>query len=192
MSLVPALLAGLLLAGCESQVRQDPLLVRGSANATVYGFAPIYIDRPLAENIANSLIFADYNVLINRAGLNQIFIGPKPYTVFAVTDPGFDQIPDIYRQRLLDPANQAGLRQLMAYTIVPGRYTLANLTDLARRGAGRAGLRTLDGSILTITLQPSGALTLSDPSGRVSQLVLADILQSNGILYAGTTLLAPN
>ncbi len=187
------LLLGLALAGCESQYRQDPLFVRGSSNATVFGYAPIYVDRPLSENLTNSLVFADYDELLRRAGLADLLKGPKPYTVFALVDPAIDRIPDIYRQRMLDPANAAGLRQLVAYTIVPGRYTLVELIDMARRGGGRAGLATLDGQVLDLTLDPTGQrLSLTDPTGRVSQLVLADIIQSNGILYAGNSLLAPN
>ena len=188
-----ALLLVAILGGCESQYSQDPLFVRGSTGATVFGYAPIYIDRPLSENLTNSLIFADYDELLKRAGLAVLLGGPNPYTVFAVVDPAIDRIPDVYRQRMLDPANAAGLRELMAYTIVPGRYTANQLLDLARRGNGRAGLRTLDGGILTLQLDRAGTnLSLIDPSGRVSQLVLADIIQSNGILYAGNTLLAPN
>ena len=187
------MLLGLLLGGCESQYRQDPLFVRGNSNATVFGNAPVYIDRPLSENLTNSLIFADYEELLKRAGLADLLKGPKPYTVFALVDPAIDRIPDIYRQRMLDPSNAAGLRQLMAYTIVPGRYTLVELIDIARRGGGRAGLATLDGGVLDLQLDPTGTrLSLTDPAGRVSQLVLADIIQSNGILYAGNTLLAPN
>ena len=188
-----SVLALLALAGCESQYRQDPLLVRGSSSATVFGYAPIYVDRPIGENVSNSLAFADYNVLLKRAGLADLLAGPKPMTVFAVVDPAIDNIPDIYRQRMLDPANQAGLRQLVAYTIVPGHFTYRELTDLARRSGGRTGLRTLSGDVLTLEINPAtNRLELVDPTGRVSQLVLADIRQSNGVLYAGNTLLAPN
>ena len=188
-----SLLALLALAGCESQYRQDPLFVRGDTNATVFGYAPIYVDRPIAENVSNSIAFADYNALLKRAGLAHILAGPKPMTVFAVIDPAIDNIPDIYRQRMLDPANAAGLQQLVAYSIVPGHYSYTQLTDLARRGGGRTGLRTLSGDVLTVQLDPAtNRLELVDPTGRVSQLVLADIRQSNGVLYAGNTLLAPN
>ena len=167
--------------------------MRGSSSATVFGYAPIYVDRPISENVANSLAFADYNVLLKRAGLQSVLAGPNPVTVFAVIDPAIDNIPDAYRQRMLDPANQPGLRQLIAYTIVPGHYSEVQLVDLARRGGGRTGLRTLSGAVLTLQLDPAtNALTLIDPVGRVSRLVLADIRQSNGVLYAGNTLLAPN
>lgn len=181
------------LAACEDQSRQDPLLVRGSSNATVFAAAPVYVDRPLAENLTNSLAFADYRVLLERAGLLDTLRAPGPYTVFAVLDPSIDGIPQIYRDRMLDPANAAGLHQLMAYTIVPGRYTEADLYALARKGGGRASLPTLAGTPLTVALDPSGTtLELVDPAGRVSTFLLADVRQSNGLLYTGNRLLAPS
>ena len=187
------ILLGLTLAGCESQFRQDPLFVRGSSDATVFGAAPVYVDRPLSENLTNSLIFADYDELLKRAGLADVLKGPGPYTVFALVDPAIDKIGEIYRDRMLDPANGPGLRELMAYTIVPGRYTLRQLFGMAQQGGGQAGLRTLDGGVLTLRIdRATNRLTLADPAGRVSQLVLADIIQSNGMLYAGNVLLAPN
>ena len=188
-----ALLLALTLAGCESQFRQDPLFVRGSSDATVFGAAPVYVDRPLSQNLTDSLIFADYTELLRRSGLADILKGPGPFTVFALVDPALDKIGEVYKQRLLDPANGPGLHALMAYTIVPGRYTLRDLFGMAQRAGGQAGLRTLDGAVLTLRIdRATNRLTLVDPQGPVSQLVLADIIQSNGMLYAGNVLLAPN
>lgn len=190
-----ALFVALGLAGlgaCEDMSRQDPLLVRGSSAATVFAESPIFVDRPLAENLTNSLAYADYDELLKRAGLMDTLRGPGPYTVFALVDPAIDDIPQIYRDRMMDPRNAVSLRRLMAYTIVPGRYTLADLQALARRAGGRVALRTLDGDPLTVGFDPSGTrLELVDPAGRVSDFVLADIRQSNGLLYTGSTLLAP-
>ena len=180
------------LGGCENRSRQDPLLVRGASTATVFASAPIYVDRPLAENLSQSLAYADYDRLLQDAGLLDTLRGPGPFTVFALVDPAIDNIPQIYRDRMLDPANAASLRRLMAYTIVPGRFTAANLLALARKSGGRVALRTIDGDPLTVTLDPAtGHLQLADPEGRVSRFVLADVRQSNGLLYTGTTLLAP-
>ena len=180
------------LGGCEDQFRQDSLLVRGSTSATVFADTPIYIDRPLAENLETSLAYADYDQLLRMAGLLDTLRGPGPYTVFALVDPAIDNIPQIYRDRMVDPANAASLRRLMAYTIVPGRYTAKDLTAMAQKGGGRVALRTIDGDPLTVTLDPSHQrLGLADPEGRTSYFQLADIRESNGLLYTGSTLLTP-
>ncbi len=180
------------LGGCEDHSRQDPLGVRGSTSATVFAEAPIYVDRPLAENLENSLAYADYDQLLRMAGLLDTLRGPGPYTVFALVDPAIDNIPQIYRDRMVDPANASSLRRLMAYTIVPGRYTGANLIALAQKSGGRVALRTIDGDPLTVTFDPATRrLGLADPEGRTSYFVLADIRQSNGLLYTGSALLTP-
>lgn len=185
------LLAG--LAGCESQFRQDPLLVQGATDATVFENAPIFIDRPLSENLVNSLIFKDYVTLLQRAGLLDVLRGPGPYTVFALVNPAIEGIPDIYRERMLAPQNAAGLRGLMSFTIVPGRFDVQSIIDLIRKGGGQASLKTIGGDLLGVRLDPTGQyLRLFDSRGRVSLLRLVDVAQSNGRLYAGSTLLAPN
>ena len=118
--------------------------------------------------------------------------GPGPYTVFALVDPAIDNIPQLYRDRMVDPANASSLRRLMAYTIVPGRYTAADLLALVKKSGGRVALRTVDGAPLTVTFDPAaGRLGLADPEGRTSYFVLADIRQSNGLLYTGSSLLTP-
>ncbi len=181
------------LAGCESQARQDPLLVRGLVNATVFAAAPIYVDRPLAQNLEDSIIFADYAELLRRTGDFDLLRGPGPFTVFAIIDPAIDDIAPIYRERMTDPANRDGLRRLVGYTIVPGRYTLADIRALLARGNGRAGLPTVDGATLGLAYDADRShILLTDPSGRRSALVLADIIQSNGLLYAGNRVLAPD
>ncbi len=188
-----AVAACAVLAGCESMARQDPLLMRGSTNATVFASAPIYIDRPLAENLETSLIFADYDQLLREAGLMDMLRGPGPFTVFAIVDPAVDDIPAIYRERMTDPANSAGLRRLMGYTIVPGRYTLAAIRALLAKGGGRAALPTIDHATLGFAYDADRShILLTDPAGRRSALVLADIIQSNGLLYAGNRVLAPD
>ncbi len=181
-----------ILGGCEDQSRQDSLLVRGSTSATVFSASPVYVDRPIAENIENSLGFADYRRLLGMAGLLDTLRGPGPFTVFALVDPAIDNIPQIYRDRMIDPNNTAALRRLMAYTIVPGRFTAAELIAMVRKAGGRVALRTIDGDPLTVTLDPrSQHLELADPVGRTSTFLLADIRQSNGLLYTGSTLLTP-
>lgn len=181
------------LAGCESQFRQDPLLVRGSTKAVLFSSAPLYVDRPIKENLQNSLVFADYVELLRTAGLLDALGAPGPLTVFALTNPAIETIPAVYRDRMLAPQNLRGLRQLLAYTIVPGRFTADQLVTMIRQGGGRAGLRTLEGSMLGLRLDPTGrSLEITDPEGRVGHVVLLDVRQSNGRLYATDGLLAPN
>ena len=62
----------------------------------------------------------------------------------------------------------------------------------ARRGP--VGLTTLDGrDVLSVSVEPAtGQLLLADALGRSDRVWLADVPQSNGVLYATQSLLLPD
>ena len=94
---------------------------------------------------------------------------------------------------LLLPRDHAALRRLMAYTIVPGRYTAAILRRMVAARRGPVELTTFDGhDVLSVSVEPgTGQLLLADALGRSDRLWLADVPQSNGVLYATQSLLSP-
>ena len=174
------------LAGCESAARQDSLLVRPSTDDIAFAGVPIFRDRPLSETLEGSLELADYTVALRQAGLFDTLRQAGPFTVFAVPNEALEAEQQAAYGQLLSPENGAGLKRLVAYTIVPGRYTEARLRDMIARSHGAVGLVTLGGhDVLTVSTEPgTGALLLSDPQGRINHLWLADVPQSNGVLYA--------
>ena len=181
------------LSGCESGARQDPFLIRGSTNDIVFSDVPIYPDRTVDETIKSSLELSDYAVALNRAGLLDTLRQAGPYTVFAVPNAPLEAEQKVAYGQLLSPENHAGLRRLMAYTIVPGRYTETALRRMVAARRGPVGLPTLDGhDVLTVSAEPAtGQLLLGDPQGHVNRLWLASVPQSNGLLYATQSLLSP-
>ncbi|WP_428390832.1 fasciclin domain-containing protein [Lichenicoccus sp.] len=186
-----ALIAG--LAGCESSARQDPLLVRGSTDDIVFAQVPIFRDRPVDESIRGSLELTDYAVALHNAGLLETLQRAGPYTVFAVPNAPLEAEQRATSGQLLATADHASLRRLMQYTIVPGRYTEARLRRMIAKRGGPIGLTTLGGhDVLTVSLEPdTQELLLGDPQGRINRLWLADVPQSNGVLYATQSLLVP-
>ena len=191
------LLAGLALlvalAGCESGARQDPLLVRGSTSDIVFADMPIFRDRPLDESIRSSLELTDYAVALHKAGLLDSLREAGPFTVFAVPNQPLEAEQGLTGGQLLSGQGHAGLRRLMAYTIVRGRYGEARLRRMIAKRRGPVALPTLDpGSVLTVSREPAtGELLLSDAEGRTNRLWLLDVPQSNGVLYATQSLLSP-
>lgn len=181
------------LAGCESDARQDPLLVRGSSNDIVFSNVPVFADRTADETIRSSLELTDYAVALRRTGLLDTLRQNGPFTVFAVPNEPLEAEQKAAYGQLLSPENNAGLRRLMAYTIVPGRYTEARLRRMIAARGGPIGLPTLEGhDVLTVLAEPAtGQLLLRDPQGRVNRLWLTDVPQSNGVLYATQSLLSP-
>ena len=186
-----ALVAG--LAGCESGARQDPLLVRDSTDDIIFAQVPIYRDRPVDESIRGSLELTDYAVALHKAGLLDTLRRSGPYTVFAIPNAPLEAEQRATSGQLLSTADHASLRRLMQYTIVPGRYSEARLRRMIAKRGGPVGLTTLGGhDVLTVMLEPdTNELLLSNPRGRLNRLWLADVPQSNGVLYATQSLLVP-
>ncbi len=182
------------LAGCESGARQDPLPIRGSTDDLVFANNPIFRDRTIDQSIVDSLEFADYGVALRQTGLLSLLRENGPFTVFAVPNAPLEaQQRANHDDLVFSQKHRATLRRLMAYTIVPGRYTETRLRQMIARRRGPVALITLDRrDVLTVSRDPAtGELLLSDPEGRINRLWLADVPQSNGVLYATQSLLAP-
>ncbi len=181
------------LAGCESGARQDPLLVRPSSNDIVFTGVPIFRDRTLDEAIISSGELTDYGVALNRAGLLEKLRQAGPFTVFAIPNEALEAEQRAASGQLLAPESHAGLRRLLAYSIVPGRYTEAKLRRMIARHKRPIALTTLNGrDVLGVSVEPAtGQLLLSDPQGRTNRLWLVSVPQSNGVLYATQSLLLP-
>ncbi len=192
--------AGLLLAigvplaigGCESMARQDPLFVRDSADAFVFDQTSLFRDRPLDDSLRSSLTLTDYTVALAQTGLLRQLQRPGPYTVFAVPNQPLEAAQRDAGGHLLDPAHRAALTRQLAYTIVPGRYSTARLRGAIAKARGPISLRTLDGDLLTVSVEPAtNQLVLSDPQGHLNRLWMSDMPQSNGVLYATQSMLTP-
>ena len=182
-----------LLAGCESGARQDPLPIRGSTDDIVFTDVPVFHDRTVDESIVSSLELTDYAVALRQAGLLDVLRQNGPFTVFAVPNAPLEAEQRAAYGQLLAPENRSGLYRLMAYTIVPGRYTEAKLRRMIADRHGPIGLTTLDGhDVLTVSIEPTtGQLLLSNPQGRINRLWLLSVPQSNGTLYVTQSLLTP-
>ncbi|MCQ8240876.1 fasciclin domain-containing protein [Rhizosaccharibacter radicis] len=180
------------LAGCESTARQDPFFVRASTDTYVFDRAPLFRDRPLNESILSSLQLADYAAAMRATGVLDELQRPGPYTVFAVPNPPLEAEQTFYRGQLMAPGNLDALRRVLAFTVVPGRYTTGTLRQMIAKQGGPIGLRTLSGDVLGVSTDPrTGELLLSDRRGNQSRLWLSDMPQSNGVLFATQSLLLP-
>lgn len=186
--LVLAVVMPVVLAGCESTARQDPLFVTPSADTLVFHDTALFRDRTIDESVRGSLELADYSTALSLTGLLTELQRPGPYTVFAIPN---EPLEAAQGGRLLDPAALPSLRRLMAYTVVPGFYPVATLRQMVAK-QGPVGLRTIDGDVLTVSVEPTtGELVLSDAQGRSNRIWLSSMPQSNGVLYATQSMLTP-
>jgi len=189
--LVLAVVMPVVLAGCESTARQDPLFVRPSADTLVFHDTALFRDRTIDESVRGSLELTDYSTALSLTGLLTELQRPGPYTVFAIPNEPLEAAQTAQGGHLLDPAGLPSLRRRMAYTIVPGFYPVTTLRQMiAKQGA--VGLRTIDGDVLTVSVEATtGELLLSDAQGHSNRIWLSGMPQSNGVLYATRSMLTP-
>ena len=184
--------SGLALGGCESTARQDPLFVRNSTDALVFGDVAFFRDRPINESLLSALELTDYTTALDRAGLLILLQQPGPFTVFAIPNQPLESAQAAYGGHLLDPATIPSLRRRLGYTIVPGSYTDPDLRGLIAKARGPIALRSIYGDTLTVSVEPTtGQLLLSNPQGQTNRIWLSSMPQSNGVLYATQSMLSP-
>lgn len=192
-ALLLAVLSPLAVSGCESTARQDPLFVRNSTDTLVFHDTALFRDRPINESLLGSLALTDYTAALTATGLLTELQRPGPYTVFAIPNQPLEAAQTAQGGHLMDPATRAALRRLMAYTIVPGRYTDATLRQMIGKRNGAVGLRTIDGDVLTVSLDAAtNQLLLASAQGQTNRIWLSNMPQSNGVLYATQSMLSPS
>jgi uncharacterized surface protein with fasciclin (FAS1) repeats len=152
--------------------------------------ADMSADRTIVENAAASQDFETLVAAVRAAGLDSTLSGQGPFTVFAPTDAAFEKLPAGTVDALLQPANKNVLTAVLAYHVVPGRVTAADLTRQIEAGGGKATLATVQGAQLTATNGPDG-VTVTDTQGNASRVTAADRTQKNGVIHVVDAVLLP-
>ena len=161
-----------------------------TAPVTVGG-AAMYANKTIVENAVNSPIHTTLVAAVVAAGLAETLSGPGPFTVFAPTDAAFAKLPAGTVETLVEPANKATLTQILTYHVVAGRVSAEQLIGMINAGGGKAELTTVEGGILTASLQGSSVI-LTDEKGGVATVTQADVFQSNGVIHVTDTVSMPN
>jgi uncharacterized surface protein with fasciclin (FAS1) repeats len=121
--------------------------------------------------------FNTFVAAIKTAGLTETLEGNGPFTVFAPTDAAFAKLPKDKLDALLK--DQARLKAILSYHVLPGNYTPAQLAKLTSS-------KTLNGKTLKIASK-DGKLWADN-----GQVTLTDMPATNGGVYAIDTVLMPN
>ncbi|MBU2166252.1 MAG: fasciclin domain-containing protein [Alphaproteobacteria bacterium] len=136
----------------------------------------------------------DFSTLVSAvqaANLVDTLNGAGPFTVFAPTNAAFEKIPEDTLNGLLQPDQRDALTSVLTYHVVAGRVDAAALTQQIEQGGGSATLTTVEGGTLTARVV-DGTVTLTDEAGNTSQVVMADVAASNGVIHAIDTVVMPN
>ncbi|MCG6135552.1 MAG: fasciclin domain-containing protein [Nostoc sp. LLA-1] len=130
----------------------------------------------IVELAASNESFSTLAQAVQEAGLADTLSGSGPYTVFAPTNEAFADLPDGALEFLLQPENRSLLQQVLAYHVVPGSVTSAQLST--------GPVSTLGGGV-SIRVDPDRVI-VNDGS-----VVQPDIQASNGVVHGVNRVLLP-
>ena len=169
-----------------------PIALTASAQGDnpMVGGAPMYRTKDIVDNAVNSADHTTLVAAVKAAGLVETLQGKGPFTVFAPTNAAFEKLPAGTVETLVRPENKDTLTKILTYHVVAGRYDAKKLSQLIKKGGGQAWLKTVSGG--TLTARANGnSITLTDEKGGTSNVTIADVYQSNGVIHVIDTVVMP-
>lgn len=130
----------------------------------------------IIDTLATQRQFTTFSAALRRTPLYDALREAGPFTVFAPTDDAFDNQPQGVVNRLLEDPEK--LTAILAYHIVPGRFTSADAARLS------SSVTTLEGSDLRVATAPR--ITVNG-----AQVTQSDLLADNGVIHAIDQVLIP-
>jgi uncharacterized surface protein with fasciclin (FAS1) repeats len=168
------------MAGAAPALAKNPMV----------GGAAMYPTKNIVQNAVNSKDHTTLVAAVKAAGLVDTLSGKGPFTVFAPTNAAFGKLPAGTVETLVKPENKGTLTNVLTYHVVPGKLTAAAIGARIKAGKGRATLTTVQGERLTAAMK-GNTLTLTDSKGGKSNVRIANVMQSNGVIHVVDTVLMP-
>ncbi len=159
-------------------------------HTVMVGGAAMLPSRNIVQNAMNSKDHTTLVAAVKAAGLVDTLSSKGPFTVFAPTNAAFAALPAGTVDNLLKPENKAMLTKILTYHVVPGKMTAHDLAKAVKAGGGKAMLKTVEGDSLTVS-KDSSAWTVTDDKGNVANITIADVMQSNGVIFVIDKVLMP-
>ncbi len=166
-------------------------LVAGTASAEnpMVGGAPMFADRDIVSNAVNSADHTTLVAAVQAAGLVATLQSPGPFTVFAPVNDAFAALPAGTVETLLLPENRDQLVKVLTCHVVADELFASEFASLLANG-GVAKITTVGGCVLEGRIA-NGMLQLTDETGGVATVTIADVDQSNGVIHVIDTVLLP-
>ena len=165
------------------------LFACGTANAQNKN-AAMASSKKITENIAQTKEFSILNDGLVSTGIAAKLSGKGPFTLFAVTNDGFDKTLHGTSGKLQHPDKRELFSKIINYHIVQGRLTAQDLKDKIAKGKGETSITALNGETLKVSLV-NGKIVIKDASGNSATIVNADVAQANGLVHVVDALLLP-
>ena len=154
------------------------------------GGAAMYPTKNIVENAVNSKDHTTLVAAVKAAGLVETLQSKGPFTVFAPTNEAFAKLPKGTVETLLKPENLKMLQTILTYHVVAGKMNASDIAKAIKKGKGKATLKTVSGGTLTAWMKGK-KLYITDEKGGMSEVTIADVNQSNGVIHVVNTVLLP-
>ena len=160
-----------------------------AANPMVGG-AEMFPAKNIVENAMNSKDHTTLVAAVVAAGLVDTLKGAGPFTVFAPTNEAFAALPAGTVDNLLKPENKATLTKILTCHVVGAKAMAANVMSMVKADGGMHKVKTVGGCELTLKVD-GDKVTVTDESGGVANVTIADVAQSNGVIHVIDKVLLP-
>ena len=160
-----------------------------AANPMVGGAAML----PTKNIIENALNSKDHTTLVaavKAADLVATLEGKGPFTVLAPTNEAFAALPAGTVDNLLKPANKAMLVKILTCHVILAKALSTDIMSMAKADGGSHVVTTVGGCKLTLKAT-GGKVTITDETGAVANVTIADVIQSNGVIHVIDKVLLP-
>jgi len=155
--------------------RRAWLLAPAATLAFLAGCATTMAPSTIADTAAATPQLSTLNRLVQDAGLTDMLKGPGPYTVFAPSNAAFAALPANTMASLA--GDKEKLKAVLAYHVVPGNVTSANLKN------GPA--RTAQGA--EVSLYKSGTFVTVEEA----VVTQPDLIATNGVIHIVDRVMLP-
>ena len=154
------------------------------------GGAAMYPSKTIVDNAVNSKDHTTLVAAVQAAGLVDTLKSQGPFTVFAPTNEAFAALPAGTVDTLLKPENKSTLTKVLTYHVVPGKLDSTTIDQWIMKNGGTATLTTVEGGKLWVKGDGKD-LTVTDESGMSAKITIADVYQSNGVIFVVDKVLMP-
>jgi uncharacterized surface protein with fasciclin (FAS1) repeats len=161
------------------------------AQTTIVGGEQMFPQKNIIENALKSKDHTTLVAAVKAAGLVEALSGKGPFTVFAPTNDAFENLPAGTVETLVKPENKATLSKILTYHVVSGKLDVNELKAKIKAAKdGVATMKTLSGNNLMVMMNGDN-LILKDENGAMSNITVANVMQSNGVIHVIDSVVTP-
>ena len=165
-------------------------LAESHAANPMVGGAEMLATMNIVENAMNSADHTTLVAAVAAAGLVDTLKSAGPFTVFAPVNDAFAALPAGTVETLLMPENIDQLTKILTCHVVPVAAMSEAIGGMIAADGGVHPVTTVGGCVLNLAMD-GDVLTVTDETGGVANVTIADVVQSNGVIHVIDKVLLP-